>query len=98
MARSVRRSPAGIKPKGAGTVAYAQKSLSINLRSGYGQSSVTYPFWPGYEFKTFSALVVRNSGQDWGNARIRDAFASALVEGMNIDNSATRPVVVLHQR
>ena len=86
--------PAGIKPKGAGTVAYAQKSLSINLRSGYGQSSVTYPFWPGYEFKTFSALVVRNGGQDWGNARIRDAFANALVEGMNIDNSATRPVVV----
>ncbi|MCE5189519.1 MAG: lamin tail domain-containing protein [Eubacteriales bacterium] len=86
--------PAGIKPKGAGTVAYAQKSLSINLRSGYGQSSVTYPFWPDYEFKTFSSLVVRNSGQDWGNARIRDAFTSALVEGMNIDNSATRPVVV----
>ena len=86
--------PAGIKPKGAGTVAYAQKSLSINLRSGYGQSSVTYPFWPGYDFNTFSALVVRNGGQDWGTARIRDSFSSALVEGMHIDNSETRPVVV----
>ncbi len=86
--------PAGIKPKGAGTVAYAQKSLSINLRSGYGQSSVTYPFWPDYDFNTFSALVVRNGGQDWGNARIRDSFVNELVEGMNIDNSATRPVVV----
>ena len=86
--------PAGIKPKGAGTVVYAQKSLSINLRSGYGQSSVTYPFWPGYEFNTFSALVVRNGGQDWGTARIRDSFTSVLVEGMNVDNSATRPVVV----
>ncbi len=86
--------PAGIKPKGAGTVVYAQKSLSINLRSGYGQSSVTYPFWPGYEFNTFSALVVRNGGQDWSTARIRDSFTSALVEGMNVDNSATRPVVV----
>lgn len=86
--------PAGIKPKGAGTLVYAQKSLSINLRAGYGQSSVTYPFWPGYEFDTFSALVVRNGGQDWNSARIRDSFASALVEGMYIDNSATRPVVV----
>lgn len=86
--------PAGIKPKGAGTVVYAQKSLSINLRSGYGQSSVTYPFWPDYEFKTFSALVVRNGGQDWSNARMRDSFTSALVEGMYLDNSATRPVVV----
>ncbi len=86
--------PAGIKPKGAGTLVYAQKSLSINLRAGYGQSSVTYPFWPGYEFDTFSTLVVRNGGQDWSSARIRDSFASALVEGMYIDNSATRPVVV----
>jgi hypothetical protein len=86
--------PAGIKPKGAGTIVYAQKSLSINLRSGYGQGSVTYPFWPGYAFDTFSALVVRNGGQDWDGARIRDSFASALVEGMNVDNAATRPVVV----
>lgn len=86
--------PAGIKPKGAGTVVYSQKSLSINLRAGYGQSSVTYPFWPGYDFHTFSALVVRNGGQDWNAARIRDSFTSALVEGMNVDNSATRPVVV----
>lgn len=86
--------PAGIKPKGAGTIVYAQKSLSINLRSAYGQSSVTYPFWPGYDYDTFSALVVRNGGQDWDDARIRDSYASALVEGMYVDNSATRPVVV----
>ena len=86
--------PAGLKPKGAGTLIFAQKSLSINLRSGYGQSSVTYPFWPGYAFDTFSSLVVRNGGQDWDDARIRDSYASALVEGLNIDNSATRPVAV----
>lgn len=86
--------PAGIKPKGAGTIIYSQKSLSINLRAGYGQSEVTYPFWPGYEFDTFSALVVRNGGQDWSAARIRDAFTNNLVEGMNLDNSASRPVVV----
>ena len=86
--------PAGIKPKGAGTIVYAQKSLSLNLRSAYGLSSVTYPFWPGYEYDTFSALVVRNGGQDWDDARIRDSYASALVEGMYVDNSATRPVVV----
>lgn len=86
--------PAGIKPKGAGTLVYSQKSLSINLRAGYGQASVTYPFWPGYDFDTFSALVVRNGGQDWSAARIRDSFTNALVEGLNLDNSATRPVVV----
>ncbi|MEN6417642.1 MAG: lamin tail domain-containing protein [Clostridiaceae bacterium] len=86
--------PAGIKPKGAGTIVYGQKSLSVNLRSGYGQSSVTYPFWGDYEFDTFSSLVLRNGGQDWSAARIRDSFISRLVEGMYLDNSATRPVVV----
>ncbi|MEN6339538.1 MAG: lamin tail domain-containing protein [Clostridiaceae bacterium] len=86
--------PAGIKPKGAGTIVYGQKSLSLNLRAGYGQSSVTYPFWDDYEFKTFSALALRNGGQDWSVARIRDSYISRLVEGMYLDNSATRPVVV----
>ena len=86
--------PAGIKVKGAGTVVYAQKSISINLRAGYGQSTVTYPFFPGYDFSTFAALVVRNGGQDWLYARMRDSYCQRLVEGMHIDNSATRPVVV----
>ena len=55
---------------------------------------MTYPFWDDYEFKTFSSLVLRNGGQDWSAARIRDSFISRLVEGMYLDNSATRPVVV----
>ena len=37
---------------------------------------------------------MRNGGQDWSTARIRDSFTSRLVEGMYLDNSATRPVVV----
>ncbi len=86
--------PAGIKPKGAGTVAYSQKSLSINLRSGYGQNKVTYPFFPDYPFTTFGAIVVRNGGQDWSTARIRDAFCNRIVSGMHVDNSANRPCVV----
>ncbi|MEG1525276.1 MAG: lamin tail domain-containing protein [Clostridia bacterium] len=86
--------PAGIKPKGAGTVGYAQKSLSLNLRSGYGQSSVTYPFFPNYGFKTFAALVVRNAGQDWQCARMRDPYCQKLVMGMHLDYSANRLVVV----
>ena len=86
--------PAGIKPKGAGTVAYAQKSLSISLRAGYGQSAVTYPFFEDCPFTTFSALVVRNGGQDWSHARIRDSYCARLVRGMHLDYSATRPVAV----
>lgn len=88
--------PAGIKAKGAGTLIYAQKSLSIHLRAGYGQSEITYPFYAkyGYPFTTFSALALRNSGQDSGDARIRDSFFSHAVMGMHIDAAMTRPVVL----
>ncbi len=86
--------PAGIKPKGAGTLVYAQKSMSIQLRGGYGQSSVTYPFFEDTPFTTFSALALRNGGQDWDDARIRDSYCARLVQGMMVENALTRPVVV----
>jgi len=85
--------PAGLKAKGSGTLGYAQKSFSINLRGGYGRSSVTYPFFENCEFKTFSALVLRNSGQDIDEARMRDSLFSRIVKGMNLDYAETRPVV-----
>lgn len=86
--------PAGIKAKGQGTIGYAQKSFSVSLRGGYGRSSVTYPFFRDCEFKTFSALVLRNSGQDFSTARMRDSLFSKIMKGMNLDYAETRPVVV----
>jgi len=90
------RFPCGIKPKGAGTLVYAQKSLSINLRASYGQNEISYPFFPNYEFTTFSALMLRNGGQDMPIARIRDAFCQNLAqaEGLYLENTPTRPVAV----
>lgn len=86
--------PAGFKPKGAGTLGRAQASLSIHLRGVYGQSSVTYPFFEEYGWETFSSLVVRNSGQDYLKARMRDSVAARLCFGLNIDVSATHPCAV----
>lgn len=86
--------PAGFKPKGAGTLGRSQASLSIHLRGMYGQSKVTYPFFKEYGWETYASLVVRNSGQDYLKARIRDSLASRICLGLNIDVAATRPVVV----
>ena len=86
--------PADFKTKGAGTLGYAQASLSIHLRGKYGMSSVTYPFFKEYGWQSFSSLCIRNSGQDINQARIRDSFAARLCFGLNIDVAATRPVVV----
>ena len=86
--------PCGLRVNGASSLLLRQKSLGIYLRAGYGQSEVTYPFFGGDEIKTFHSLVVRNSGQDRTDARLRDSFCSLAVEGLNIDNFATRPVIV----
>lgn len=86
--------PAGFKAKGAGTLGSKQPSLSIHLRGAYGQSKVTYPFFPEYGMISYGSLVVRNSGQDNTKARIRDSYASRLCLGLHIDVAATKPVVV----
>jgi len=58
-----------------------QKSMEINLRRGYGDPEVTYPFFPGNEVSTFRRLVLRTSGQDWKISKLRDAYMTRIVEG-----------------
>ncbi len=87
-------SHAGVRVSGASTRKYPQKSLGIYFRSGYGRSSVSYPFFGSDYFTHFGSLVLRNAGQDWSNARIRDSFASTAVLDMNLDASASRFCVV----
>lgn len=86
--------PAGLKAKGQGTISYSQKSFSMTLRGRYGQSSVTYPFFDDCPVKTFSSLVIRNGGQDYSKAKIRDSYCSRIVRGMNLDYAAVRFVAV----
>ena len=86
--------PAGIRVSGNSTRVYAQKSFSIYLRSGYGKSSVTYPFFDDYEITSFQSLVLRNGGQDWKYTRVIDAYTGVLFKDLNIDTSMSRPVVV----
>ena len=54
---------------------------------------MTYPFFEDYEPNTFSALVLRNSGQDIDEARMRDSLFSRMMKGMTLDYAETRPVV-----
>lgn len=86
--------PCGLRVSGASSLLYAQKSLSVSLRTGYGRGSVTYPFFDDYDITTFSCLTLRNSGQDRSLMRMRDSYFNRAVEGLNIDNIATRPVIM----
>lgn len=86
--------PCGLRVNGASTLTMKQKSLSIFLRGGYGQSSTSYQFFPGNNVSEYTSLAVRNSGQDASKARLRDSFFSKCVAGLNLDYIQTRPVIV----
>jgi hypothetical protein len=85
--------PAGVHPKGQSSLLNPQNSLTMSLRSNYGQSSVTYPFFSGSSVKNFTDLTLRNAGQDFRNARIRDPYFQAAAKGMNVDGTETKTVV-----
>jgi hypothetical protein len=88
------RFPAGFRIAGAGTRLYAQRSINLYLRGGYGRSSVTYPFFDDYELTTFKSLSLRNMGQDRSLSCVRDAYFHTVTNGLNILNMRTRFAVV----
>lgn len=86
--------PAGISPRGNASLSYPQKSLSVHLRSEYGQKAVTYPFFGEGSFLTYRFLVLRNGSQDINAARMRDSFANRAAENLHVISAMTRPVIV----
>lgn len=86
--------PAGFRASGSGTLRHAQKSLKLYLRGGYGQSSVTYPFFKDFPCVTFESLALRSSGQDKEYARIRDAFCHMASKELDVDYAEYRLVVM----
>ena len=84
---------AGLKPRGNTSIKYPQKSLSLHLRSQYGQTKVNYPFWGEGTDKEYSFLILRNGSQDYAKARLRDSFALRASAGMRLDSALTRPVI-----
>ncbi len=88
------RFPAGFRIAGAGTRSFRQKSINLYLRGGYGVSSVTYPFFEGYNINTFKSLSLRNMGQDHVLTCVRDAYFHTIANGMNILNMQSKFAVV----
>ncbi|MDR1928192.1 MAG: CotH kinase family protein [Oscillospiraceae bacterium] len=71
----------GINVFGQYTRAYLQKSLAVHLRDGYGQRSVTYPFFENNPILTNTDFVIRAAGQDQYYAKLRDAFCTQVLRG-----------------
>ena len=86
---------AGIKIAGHCSRGFNQKSFSIIPRKLYGKSKLKYPFFSDKNIIEFDRIFLRNSGNDWASAFLRDALFNSLVKGkMDIDYNAYQPSVV----
>jgi len=69
--------------------------MEVKIRSSYGDSEVTYPFFENYDVSTFRRLILRTSGQDWKMTKVRDAFMTRVVQDqLALDCMATRNCVL----
>lgn len=69
----------GTRIQGNATRTYAQKTLRLHAKGQYGQSQFTWPDFSSAAAKNnFKRLVLRNGGNDWNRAFMRDALASKI--------------------
>lgn len=85
---------AGIKIFGAWSRGQNQKSLSIHTRKSYGYDGINYKIFSEKNIDRFETIVLRNSGNDFNNTMLRDAFCNRITSSLGIDQQAYRPAVV----
>jgi hypothetical protein len=71
-----------------------RKSLRMYARSDYGTTWVEYPLFPDKDIPEYKRFLLRNSGNDWGDAIFRDAFMQSLIEDLDLDIQYSRPAVL----
>ncbi|MCD4691329.1 MAG: CotH kinase family protein, partial [Calditrichales bacterium] len=85
---------AGVKIFGSWSRLYPQKSLAVFARGRYGQDRINYPIFSDKNIQQYKAIILRNSGQDWGKTFFRDPLMSKLVINTDLDYMEYRPALV----
>ena len=84
----------GIKIHGGHSRTYPQKTLRILMREGYGTAAIEYPLFDEKNIASFTALLLRNAGNDWCRAHLRDAVMHRIIASTTVDRQAYRPTRV----
>ena len=72
-----------------------QKALNISLRGKYGDDNLKYDLFPGSGIPNHSAFTLREGGDDWDDAMLRDGMWNSIAEGyLNAETTNFRPSVV----
>ncbi|MEZ5304445.1 MAG: CotH kinase family protein [Verrucomicrobiales bacterium] len=83
---------AGAKIAGENIWRFAQNPLNITLRGKYGDDLISYKIFPEEAIGTFDEIGLRNGGDNWNDAMLRDAMAPSMARGqMDNDASDYRP-------
>jgi len=72
---------AGAKIGGENIFRFAEKPLNIYARSDYGYPHINYQIFDELPFVEYKQLYLRNGGDDWPNAFIRDGFLQTVLDG-----------------
>ncbi|MFP4547858.1 MAG: CotH kinase family protein [Fidelibacterota bacterium] len=84
-----------IKIGGACTRLYPQKTLAVYTRDEYGAKKIDYAIFPDKPMEEYNNINIRNGGQDWWRALLRDGMMQTIVsDRMDIDRQAYRPVIL----
>lgn len=86
---------AGAKIHGGWSRAAPQKSIALIARSRYGDNRFRGQFFEDRENNEFKQLLLRNTGNDWTSAMLRDVVSQSLMSGFDLETQAYRPVQVL---
>lgn len=84
----------GIRIHGGWSRAHPMKSLRLYARNNYGENRFNYQIFPNESYTAYNRLLLRNSGNDWPEALLRDPLLQGIVKHMNIDTQAYRPFVL----
>jgi len=72
-----------------------QKALNFSLRGKYGNDNLKYDLFPGSGIPNHSAFTLREGGDDWNRAMLRDGMWATIADGLiNAETSDMRPSVV----
>ena len=94
--------PIGLDIQGQSSRSFRQKSFGIKAQGTAGNdNSIGHPLFPGLKklgngapLEDFRHLRLRNYGNDWDHAMMRDSWCHRLVQGFGIEVMSSRPASI----
>lgn len=84
----------GIRIHGNTTRSRPRKTLRIIAKSEYGNSWIEFPIFPWKNINQYKRFLLRNGGNDWDFAIMRDDFIQSLMRNMKVDRQDYRPSIL----